>query len=82
METYNFDSGSEPELDIIYNMIYMFPLEYDTVTKVIKKEGLGEDITTHKPLCYYVMNDGSVNEGRAIFERPDMAMQHHLKPLT
>lgn len=27
------------------------------------------------------MNDGSVNEDCAIFERPDMAMKQHLKPL-
>lgn len=27
------------------------------------------------------MHDGSVNEDKAIFERPGMAMQHHLKPL-
>ena len=31
METYKFDSGSEPKLDIIFNMIYVFPLEYNAV---------------------------------------------------
>lgn len=32
IETYNFDSGSEPELDIICNMIFVIHLEYNTVT--------------------------------------------------
>lgn len=27
------------------------------------------------------MNDDSINEDNAIFERPDMAMQQHLKPI-
>lgn len=38
-------------------------------------------MVTHKLLCYYVMNDGFVNEDKDIFEIPDMHMQHHLKPL-
>lgn len=37
--------------------------------------------TTYKPLCFYVMHDGSVNKDKAIFERPDMSMQQHLKHL-
>lgn len=81
MKTNNFGSGSKSELDIICNMIFVFPLESDTVKEVIKEKGLDEELTTHKPLCYYVMNGGSVNKERAIFERPYMAMQQHLKPL-
>lgn len=59
----------------------MLPLEYDIVTEVIEEEGLYEELATHKPLCYYVMNDGLVNEDHAIFERPNMDMQQHIKPL-
>ena len=81
MEIDNFDSRYELELDIICNMIYVPPLEYDTVTKVIEEEVLDEELATHKPLCYYVMNENLVNKDRGIFERPDMAMQQHLKPL-
>lgn len=51
------------------------------VTKVIVGEGLVEKLVTHKPLCYYMMSDNSVNEDHTIFERPYMAMQQHLKPL-
>ena len=48
---------------------------------MIKEEGLDEELATHKPLCFYVMNDSSINEDHDIFERPDMAMQQNLKPL-
>lgn len=75
METNNFDSGSEPKLDIICNMISMLPLEYDTITTVFEEEGLDEELSSYKPMCYYVMNESSFNKGRAIFERPYMAMQ-------
>lgn len=81
MEIDKFNLGSEPKLDIICNMIFVFPLEYDTVTKVSEEEGLKEELDTHKPLCYHMMNDNSVNEDCAIFERPCVAMQQHLKPL-
>ena len=40
-----------------------------------------EELATHKPLCYYVMNYGSENEDCAIFERPYIAIQQHLMPL-
>lgn len=59
----------------------MLPLEYDTFIEVIEDEGLDEEFSTHKTLCYYVMNESSMNEYQAIFERPDMAMQNHLKSL-
>jgi hypothetical protein len=40
-----------------------------------------EEMTIHKPLCYYVMNNGCVEDQHAVFERPDISMMHHLKPL-
>lgn len=82
MATNNFDSGLEGELDIICNMIYVLLVEYDTVTEVIEEEdGFAEEMETHKNLCYYVMQDGSVNEDKVVFERPDMSMQQDLNPL-
>lgn len=75
METNNFDSGSEPGIDIICNMIYVFPLEYYTIMEVFEEESLDKELAIHKPLYYYVINDNSVNEDHAIFERPDKAMQ-------
>jgi hypothetical protein len=32
-------------------------------------------------LCYYVMNNGCVENQHAVFEKPDFPMMHHLKPL-
>jgi hypothetical protein len=40
-----------------------------------------EEMAIHKPLCYYVMNNGCVEDQHAVFERPDISMMHHLKPL-
>lgn len=35
----------------------------------------------HKPICYYMMNDGCVKEQNVVFEKPDLGMKSHLKPL-
>ena len=35
----------------------------------------------HKSTCYFVMNNGSIESQDAFFERPNMAMRSHLKPL-
>lgn len=37
--------------------------------------------STQKPMCYYVKNYVPINEDHSIFERLDMAMQQHMKPL-
>lgn len=34
-----------------------------------------------KPLCYYVMNSGVVEEEQTMFEKPTLGMMYHLKPL-
>lgn len=43
--------------------------------------GLVEEIVSHKPRCFHVMNNGYVEEEYVSFERPDEAMRQHLKPL-
>lgn len=55
---------------MIYNMISVLPIEYDTVTKVTKEKynELAEELSKHKPLCYYVMKDDFIEEDKAIFE--------------
>lgn len=43
MASNEFDSGSEDDLDIICNMIFVVPLEYNTITEVTEEEdGLPE----------------------------------------
>jgi hypothetical protein len=46
--------------------------EYDTATK---------ESMDHKPICYYVMNEGEVIETDTVFKRPTESMKSHLKPL-
>lgn len=81
MLTSNFNFGSEGELDMIN--IVMLPIEYDIITEVTKEEDdyLAKVITSHKPLCYYIMNSGCMEEENASFERSDEGMRQHLKPL-
>lgn len=43
--------------------------------------GLVEELAKHKPLCYYEMKDGFVNEDKVIFERLDMSMEQNLNPM-
>lgn len=38
-------------------------------------------MAAHKPVCYYVMNNGCAEEKNVFFERPDEAMKSHLKPI-
>ena len=40
------------------------------------------DNTDEKPLCYYVMNSGVVDEQNAVFEKPSPGMLCHFKPLS
>lgn len=63
--------------------MWVLPAEYGVVTKVTnnEEEYSAEDMVGHRTICYYVMNDGCVQEQYAIFERLDMGMTSHLKPL-
>ena len=79
--TSNF-SNSEPSLDIVCNVVSILLVEYDDISEVNGVEiDFTEEMANHKPLCYYVMNDGCVENQHAIFEKPDHNMNHHLKPL-
>jgi hypothetical protein len=79
--TSNF-SESEPSLDIVCNVVAVLPVEYDVPSEVNERESdFTEEMAIHKPLCYYVMNNGCVKDQHAVFERPDISMTYHLKPL-
>lgn len=82
MLTDNFDSRLENAFNVICNVAYVLPIEFDMVNDVKKEEDneLVEESSNHKPLCYYVMNNSCVNEDKTIFERPDLGMQQNLKP--
>lgn len=38
-------------------------------------------MTKNRPVCYYIMNNGCIEEHNDLFERPDGAMKNHLKSL-
>jgi hypothetical protein len=79
--TSNF-SESGPSLDIVCNVVSMLPAEYDVLSEVNEIESdFTEEMANHKPICYYVINNGCVENQHAVFEKPDFPMNHHLKPL-
>lgn len=82
MLTDNFDSGSEASLDIIVGVVSVMPKEFDRITEVEDTDIITErEMAAHEPVCYYVMNNGCVEEKNTLIERPNEAMKSHLKPL-
>lgn len=57
-------SWSGDDFDVLCNMVSVFPVEYDVVTEVTdaEEEYFAEDLAEHMPICYYVMNNGCVEE--------------------
>jgi hypothetical protein len=80
--TDSFNSDSDASFNVICNVVSVLPRDYDRVME-IEDEGdeMEEETMAHKPVCYYVMNNGCVEEQNAFFERPDDSMKAHLKPL-
>lgn len=83
MHTDNFDSGLKGELDIICNIVFVLPIEFDQITEVTEEEDdcFVEEIENHKPICYHIMNNGCLEEEKFIFDRPNEEMKQHIKPL-
>lgn len=74
--TSNF-TDSEADFDVIC-VVSILPIEYDVTED---EEYFTEEMVAHKPMCYYVMNNGCVERQHAMFQRPDYHMNSHLKPL-
>lgn len=80
--TDNFDSGSEGDFDVLCNVVYVISYEYDRVTEVVENEDYKEgELGKHKPICYFFMDNGCIEEQNAFFERPHEGMKNHLRPL-
>lgn len=78
----DFDSGSKTSLDILGYVVSVMPREFDKITEVEDTENNTErEMAAHKPVCYYVMNNGCVEEKNSLFERPDEAIKSHLKSI-
>jgi len=79
--TSNF-TESEPSLVIVCNVVSVLPVEYDVPSKIDEVESdFIEEMVHHKPLCYYVMNNGCVENQHAVLKKPEFPIVHHLKPL-
>lgn len=61
--------------------MFVLPREYHQVTKVKEpEENINDEMTRHRLVCYYVMNNKCMEEQNDFFERPDEAFKSHLKP--
>lgn len=71
--------------DFVMNcdIVSVLPAEYDMVSEVseMEEDFMLDETVGGKPVCYYVMNNGVVEEKKVMFERPSPRMMYHLKPL-
>ncbi|MCH99210.1 hypothetical protein A2U01_0020221, partial [Trifolium medium] len=70
------------DFDVLVNVVSILPREYD-MWSMSEEEDLEESLPVSdvKLVCYYVMDNGCVEQQQAIFEKPDEGMKNHLKPL-
>lgn len=68
---------------INHGIVSVFPTEYDMVSEVSEadEDFIPDETVADKLLCYYVMNNGMVEEQKAMFEKPSPGMMYHLKLL-
>ena len=64
---------SDPDFDVICTMVSILPAEYDMVSEVndLEEEFDPKLMEEYKSMCYFVTNDGSESNRKAIFEQPD-----------
>src|SRR4051812_18107243 len=80
--TNDFDSDGVSSINLNCNVVSILSHEFNQETEVEDCEEAGvEEMAKHRPVCYYVLNNGAVEEQNAFFERPDEGMRNHLKPL-
>lgn len=72
----DFNTDLEPSLDITCNVVSVLPREYNYVMEVEEpKVTTDMEMARHRPVCYYVMNNGCVAEQNAFFERSNKGMK-------
>ncbi|MCI17140.1 hypothetical protein A2U01_0038287, partial [Trifolium medium] len=73
----------EPDFDVLVNVISILPAEYDVQTEVneVEEDQNTVEMASNKPVCYYIMGNGCVEDQNAMFEKPDLGMKNHLKAL-
>ncbi|KEH41296.1 hypothetical protein MTR_1g048120 [Medicago truncatula] len=75
-------SDSEPDFNVICNLVSILPAEFDMISEVddSEEEFDPKDMEEYKAMCYFV-NNGSEDNRKAIFEQLDDSMKNHLKTL-
>jgi len=74
---------SDPDFDVICNVVSILQAKYDMIFEVDDSEEDFDpkDMEKYQPMCYYVTDDGYESEQKATFEKPNSFMKNHLKPL-
>lgn len=66
-------------------LIHLLHIEYDIITYIAEEEdiglveediGLAEEIASHKPFCYYVMENGCVKEENTSSTHGEVTKKH------
>lgn len=81
--TVDDEMDSEPDFDVICNVVSILPAKYDVISKVeeSKADYNPTDMEKYKSMCCYVTDYDYGNQPKAIFEKPNGSMKIHLKPL-
>ena len=59
--TDNFESDRVSSLNVNCNIVSVLPQEYNQETEIEDQEEVDEEeMAKHKPVCYYVLNNGVV----------------------
>lgn len=77
----NHDDTYGEDFVVNCGIVSVLPAAFDMVSEVSETEEEFVSTEDDKPLFYYVMNSGVVEEQQAMFERPTPGMMFHLKPL-
>ena len=60
------NSESDATLDIMVNVVSVLPREYDRQVEFEETNWeVEQEMAKHRPMCYYVMNNGCVEEQNA-----------------
>jgi len=73
----------ETDFDV-RNVVSILPAKYDVVSEIedTEEDFDSKDMANYKPIWYYVMNNGCVEEQHAMFERTNVMNTHRLLILS
>ena len=64
------------------NIVSVLPREFNRQVEVETSDWeVEQEMAKHRPVCYFVMDNGTTEEQNGFFEPPTEAMKNHLKPL-